>query len=83
MFFYIDVHALATAATLYLPADRWCPGSVVGVSVVVGAAVDVGGVDAVVDGSGMLGMISAGGADDIIFRSFNNSSRLLLRYFLM
>jgi len=82
MFFYIDVHALATAATLYLPADRWCPGSVVGVSVVVGAAVD-GGVDAVVDGSGMLGTMSAGGADDIIFRSVSSSSRFDLRYFLM
>ena len=82
MFFYIDVHALATAATLYLPADRWCPGSVVGVSVVVGAAVDVGGVDAVVDGSWILGT-SAGAADDIIFRSVSSSSRFDLRYFLM
>ena len=72
-FFYFIVWVLRTG----------CDESVVSVSVAVATAVDVGGVDAVVDGSGMLVTMSAGAADDIIFRSVNNSSRLLFLYFLM
>ena len=72
-FFYFIVWVLRTG----------CDESVVGVSVAVATAVDVGGVDAVVDGSWILVTMSAGAADDNIFRNVSSSSRLLLRYFLM